>query len=106
MTGNATGIGCSRPRSPCATGYGRRADMKGPRSFSRRARVNASPRARQRGTILIIALIVLVAMTLAALATMRSVATSTITAGNMRLRQRHVSVEQQEIHAVPHDVTA
>src|SRR5258708_2426886 len=99
MTGNATGIGCSRPRSPCATGYGRRADMKGPRSFSRRARVSASPRARQRGTILIIALIVLVAMTLAGIATMRSVDTATITAGNIGLRQASVNAADQGIQA-------
>src|SRR2546422_7382732 len=85
MTGNATGIGCSRPPFHCATGYGRRADMKTPRSFSRRAR-SLQLRARQGGTILIIALIVLVAMTLAGIATMRSVDTATITARNIRLR--------------------
>src|SRR6267378_3667936 len=59
-TGNATAIGCSRPRFPCATGYGRRADMRTLRSFSRRAR-SLQLRARQGGTILIIALIWLVA---------------------------------------------
>src|SRR5882672_989030 len=106
MTGNATGIGCSRPRSPCATGYGRRADMKGPRSFSRRARVGASPRARQRGTILIIALIVLVAMTLAGIATMRSVDTATITAGNIGLRQASVNAADQGIQAGVNWLTA
>jgi len=73
--------------------------MKGPRSFSRRARVSASPRARQRGTILIIALIVLVAMTLAGIATMRSVDTATITAGNIGLRQASVNAADQGIQA-------
>ena len=65
--------------------------MKGPRSFS--------PRARQRGTILIIALIVLVAMTLAGIATMRSVDTATITAGNIGLRQASVNAADQGIQA-------
>jgi len=73
--------------------------MKGPRSFSRRARVSASPRARQRGTILIIALIVLVAMTLAGIATMRSVDTATLTAGNIALRQASVNAADQGIQA-------
>src|SRR5437667_10685624 len=98
MTGNATGIGCSRQRFPCATGYGSRADMKTPRSFSRRAR-SLQLRARQGGTILIIALIVLVAMTLAGIATMRSVDTATITAGNIGLRQASVNAADQGIQA-------
>ena len=72
--------------------------MKTSRSFSRRAR---SPRlrTRQRGTILIIALIVLVAMTLAGIATMRSVDTATITAGNIGLRQASVNAADQGIQA-------
>src|SRR2546426_5423054 len=98
MTGNATGIGCSRQRFLCATGYGRRADMRTLRSFSRRAR-SLQPRARQGGTILIIALIVLVAMTLAGIATMRSVDTATITAGNIGLRQASVNAADQGIQA-------
>src|SRR5436190_3227383 len=98
MTGNATAIGCSRPRFPCATGYGRRADMRTLRSFSRRTR-SLQPRARQGGTILIIALIVLVAMTLAGIATMRSVDTATITAGNIGLRQASVNAADQGIQA-------
>jgi len=73
--------------------------MKGPRSFSRRARAIPSPRARQGGTILIIALIVLVAMTLAGIATMRSVDTATITAGNIGLRQASVNAADQGIQA-------
>src|SRR3989475_11564227 len=98
MTGNATGIGCSRPPFHCATGYGRRADMKTPRSFSRRAHA-PQLRARQGGTILIIALIVLVAMTLAGIATMRSVDTATITASNIGLRQASVNAADQGIQA-------
>jgi Tfp pilus assembly protein PilX len=73
--------------------------MKGPRSFSRRARARAPLRARQGGTILIIALIVLVAMTLAGIATMRSVDTATITAGNIGLRQASVNAADQGIQA-------
>src|SRR6267143_504900 len=105
MTGNATGIGCSRPPFPCATGYGRRADMRTPRSFSRRAR-SLQLRARQGGTILIIALIVLVAMTLAGIATMRSVDTATITAGNIGLRQASVNAADQGIQAGVNWLTA
>jgi len=72
--------------------------MKTPRSFFRNAR---APRlqTRQRGTILIIALIVLVAMTLAGIATMRSVDTATITAGNIGLRQASVNAADQGLQA-------
>jgi len=72
--------------------------MKTPRSFSRRAR-SLQLRARQGGTILIIALIVLVAMTLAGIATMRSVDTATITAGNIGLRQASVNAADQGLQA-------
>src|SRR3989475_9484042 len=105
MTGNATGIGCSRPPFHCATGYGRRADMKTPDSLSRRAHA-PQLRARQSGTILIIALIVLVAMTLAGIATMRSVDTATITAGNIGLRQASVNAADQGIQAGVNWLTA
>jgi len=71
--------------------------MKNSRSFSRRA--SAPLRARQRGTILIIALIVLVAMTLAGIATMRSVDTATILAGNIGLRQASANAADQGIQA-------
>ena len=47
--------------------------------------IHAGPR-KQRGTMLIIALIVLVAMTLAGIATMRSVDTATVMAGNIAFR--------------------
>jgi type IV pilus assembly protein PilX len=55
--------------------------------------------ARERGTILIIALIVLVAMTLAGIATMRSVDTATIMAGNIGLRQAGSNAADQGIQA-------
>jgi Tfp pilus assembly protein PilX len=45
------------------------------------------PRARQRGVVLVIALIVLVAMTLAAIAMVRSVDTGNLIAGNMAFQQ-------------------
>jgi type IV pilus assembly protein PilX len=54
---------------------------------------------RQRGTMLIIALIVLVAMTLAGLATMRSVDTATIMAGNIAFRQSALNAADQGIQA-------
>lgn len=46
---------------------------------------------RQRGVVLIIALIVLVAMTLASVAMVRSIDTSTIVAGNLAFRQSGVA---------------
>jgi type IV pilus assembly protein PilX len=57
------------------------------------------PRRDQRGTVLIIALIVLVAMTLAGIATMRSVDTATILAGNIGLRQATTNAADQGIQA-------
>jgi type IV pilus assembly protein PilX len=54
---------------------------------------------RQRGTMLIIALIVLVAMTLAGIAMMRSVDTATIVAGNIAFRQSSVNAADQGIQA-------
>src|SRR6266513_651024 len=104
MTGDATGIACSRRRFPCETGYGRRADMR-TLSFPRRAR-SPQLRGRQGGTILIIALIVLVAMTLAGIATMRSVDTATITASNIGLRQASVNAADQGIQAGVNWLTA
>jgi Tfp pilus assembly protein PilX len=47
--------------------------------------------ARQRGVVLIIALIVLVAMTLASVAMVRSIDTSTIVAGNLAFRQSGIA---------------
>ena len=54
---------------------------------------------RQRGTMLIISLIVLVAMTLAGLAAMRSVDTATVMAGNLALRQSTLNAADQGIQA-------
>lgn len=53
-----------------------------------------SPRssARQRGVVLFIALIVLVAMTLAGIAVMRSVGTNVLISGNMAFKQAATSV--------------
>jgi Tfp pilus assembly protein PilX len=53
----------------------------------------------QRGTTLIIALIVLVAMTLAGIATMRSVDTATLMAGNIAFRQSALHAADQGIQA-------
>jgi Tfp pilus assembly protein PilX len=57
-----------------------------------------TPRA-QRGTMLIIALIVLVAMTLAGIATMRSVDTATLMAGNIAFRQSALNAADQGVQA-------
>ncbi len=59
----------------------------------------AALRSRQRGTMLIIALIVLVAMTLAGLAAMRSVDTATILAGNIAVRQASLNAADQGLQA-------
>jgi Tfp pilus assembly protein PilX len=53
----------------------------------------------QRGTMLIIALIVLVAMTLAGIATMRSVDTATVMAGNIAFRQSSLNAVDQGLQA-------
>jgi Tfp pilus assembly protein PilX len=68
-----------------------------------RHRLSSFPRAwkprQERGTVLIIALIVLVAMTLAGIATMRSVDTATVMAGNIAFRQSAVNAADQGIQA-------
>jgi type IV pilus assembly protein PilX len=56
-------------------------------------------RRRQRGTMLIIALIVLVAMTLVGIATMRSVDTATLVAGNIAFKQSTVGAADQGLQA-------
>jgi type IV pilus assembly protein PilX len=56
-----------------------------------RSRLVTRPR-RQAGVVLFIALIVLVAMTLAGLATMRSVGTSVLIAGNIAFKRSTLSV--------------
>jgi Tfp pilus assembly protein PilX len=54
---------------------------------------------RQRGTMLIIALIVLVAMTLVGIATMRSVDTATLIAGNIAFKQSTIGGADQGLQA-------
>lgn len=68
--------------------------MKGPLHRS----LSCAPRG-ERGTVLIIALIVLVAMTLAGIATMRSVDTATLMAGNIAFRQSAVNAADQGLQA-------
>lgn len=60
--------------------------------------MNAKP-SRQRGVMLIIVLIVLVAMTLAGVAMMRSVDTSTVVAGNIAFKQSGVGAADQALQA-------
>jgi len=57
------------------------------------------PPQRERGVMLLIALIVLVALTMAGIAMMRSVDTSTIVAGNIGFRQSAVNAADQGIQA-------
>lgn len=68
-----------------------------------RTRRSVSPRSaaprRQRGTMLIIALIVLVSLTLAGVAMMRSVDTASIVAGNIAFKQSTVVASDQGIQA-------
>lgn len=56
-------------------------------TYSRPLRGGRRAQARQRGAVLIIALIMLVVLTLAGLALMRSVSTSNIIAGNLAFQQ-------------------
>lgn len=63
--------------------------MKTARYMTRRS--SAPSRQRQRGITLVIALLVLVAMTLAGLALVRSVDTATLAAGNLAFRQSAVA---------------
>ena len=91
-TGPATATACSRPPFPCATQSGNRTDMNP-------NRCNAQMPHRQRGTMLIIALIILVAMTLAGIAMMRSVDTATVMAGNIAFRQASVNAVDAGIQA-------
>lgn len=62
-------------------------------------RNSSTPGARQRGVTLFIALIVLVAMTLAGIGMMRSVDTGTIVAGNIGFRQSAVNAADQGLQA-------
>ena len=69
--------------------------------MTRHPRFSASPRPlrAQRGVTLIIALIVLVAMTLAGVAMMRSVDTGTIVVGNISFRQATIHSADQGLQA-------
>lgn len=58
-----------------------------------------NPRARQSGMVLIIALIVLVAMTLAGIALVRSVDTTNVIAGNLAFRQAATHASDKGIEA-------
>src|SRR5258705_7570907 len=58
-----------------------------------------APRGAQRGVVLFIALIVLVAMTLAGLAMMRSVDTNNLIAGNLAFKSAAVSAGDAAIEA-------
>jgi type IV pilus assembly protein PilX len=65
--------------------------------MKRHAQSSLPMRRRQRGVTLFIALIVLVAMTMAAIATMRSVDTATVVAGNIGFRQSAVNAADQGV---------
>lgn len=58
-----------------------------------------SPRTRQTGVVLVITLIVLVAMTLAAIALVRSVDTTNVIAGNLAFKQASVNSSDQATEA-------
>lgn len=63
-----------------------------------RRRIQA-PASRQQGTMLAISLIILVSMTLAGIAMMRSVDTATIVAGNIAFKQSTTNAADQGIRA-------
>lgn len=63
------------------------------------SRAHIQAPARQRGVIVFIALIVLVAMTLVAIGTMRSVDTSNVVSGNLAFKQATLSATDQGIEA-------
>jgi type IV pilus assembly protein PilX len=65
---------------------------------NRFCRLSRRPRG-QRGTVLIIALIVLVAMTLAGIATMRSVDTASLVAGNIAFKQSTIGGADQGLQS-------
>src|SRR2546427_10589062 len=67
--------------------------------MKRFAQVSLPRRRRQRGVPLFIGLIVLVAMTMATVAMMRSVDTATVVAGNIGFRQSAVNAADQGVQA-------
>jgi type IV pilus assembly protein PilX len=60
---------------------------------------HSSLHSRQRGVVLVIALIVLVAMTLVAIGTLRSVDTSNVVAGNLGFKQATLNGADQAVEA-------
>src|SRR4051812_49591136 len=84
-TGSATAIRSSKLPCRSETGFGSPFDM--------------NLRNRQSGVVLFIALIVLVALSLAGLATMRSVDTAALVASNIGFRQAAVHSADQGIQA-------
>jgi len=64
-----------------------------------RAGYSAAPRQRQRGLVLFIALIVLVAMTMAGIGMVRSVDTSNIIAGNLAFKQGTIQTADRGIES-------
>src|SRR5436190_18512507 len=62
-----------------------------------RSQINLPSAARQRGVVLVIALIVLVAMTLVAIGTLRSVDTSNVVAGNLGFKQATLNGTDQAV---------
>lgn len=62
-------------------------------------RHSRAPASRQKGTMLAISLIILVSMTLAGIAMMRSVDTATIIAGNIAFKQSTTNAADQGIRA-------
>lgn len=67
--------------------------------YLRQANGGAPPRLRQQGVVLFIALIVLVAMTLAGIAMVRSVDTSNVIAGNLAFKQSAIQAGDRGVDA-------
>src|SRR5262249_3227855 len=91
--GIATATAYSRPSYRCATRSGGPAEMK---AFAQ-SPFTRHPRARERGAALLIALVILVALTMAGIAMMRSVDTATLVAGNIGFRQATINAADQGI---------
>ena len=68
----------------------------------RKARSHASGRAEQRGVVLFIALIVMVAMSLAGIALIRSTDTAGIVAGNLAFKQAATNALDRSVEAAVH----
>jgi type IV pilus assembly protein PilX len=68
-------------------------------AFRSATRLGAPPRSGERGVVLFIALIILVAMTLAGIAMFRQVGTGVIIAGNLAFRENATSVADMGLEA-------